>query len=78
MHEVTALLADAALTRPEIDHLLHYAQDGYDRAQAALSNCPLLPELVAAAAGVCADALALWHEALDESVRAMLAEMDTL
>jgi hypothetical protein len=75
---VTALLEGACLTRPEIDQLLHYAQDGYNRAQQRLSSCPLLPAAVQDAAGVCADALRLLNDALDESVRAMLAEMDTM
>jgi hypothetical protein len=64
---VTGLLAD--LTRPELDALLADAEHADRKAHIALSVAPLgSPGAVYAAAGLAADCLGLWMEALDESL----------
>jgi len=61
----------AALDRPELDALLAEAEHDYQISHTALGAIPLAygPERVAAQAGVAQDCLALWQEALDESIR---------
>ena len=59
----------APLTRPELDALLADAEHAYTKSYIAVSNAPLdnqnyMYEL----AGVSADCLRLWMDALDESI----------
>lgn len=59
----------APLTRPELDALLADAEHANCKAQIALSNAPLDNRLfIYSLAGVAADCLAMWQDALDESI----------
>ena len=59
------------LSRPELDCLLADAEHAYVKSQVALSAAPLDHEKVYAAAGVAADCLGMWQDALDESIHRM-------
>jgi hypothetical protein len=64
---VTALLHD--LTRPELDSLLADAEHAYVKAHIALTVAPLDNQLaIEGAAAVAGDCLALWDDALNESI----------
>lgn len=58
----------APLTRAELDALLADAEHAYVKSQVAVSCAPLDENVIYAAAGVAADDLALWMDALDESI----------
>jgi hypothetical protein len=63
-----------ALTRPELDALLAEAEHANQKAQIALTCHPLTdPAGIYGVAGVAADDLALWQDALDESIRRWIA-----
>jgi len=58
----------AGLDRPELDALLADAEHSSVKAQVAMSVTPLVEERVYAAAGVAADCLGLWLDAMEESI----------
>jgi hypothetical protein len=61
----------APLTRPELDALLAAAEHSSVKARVAMSITPLHQERVYQAAGVAADCLRMWMDALEESIRRM-------
>jgi hypothetical protein len=66
----------APLTRPELDTLITEMEHAEMVAHIALVNAPLLPAgLVYDAAGVSADIMCVYLEALDESMRRYAAEV---
>ena len=70
---MSAMLTDpsgllAPLTRVELDCLLADAEHAFTKAHIALASAPLVPELVQDAAAVAQDCLAMWQDALDESI----------
>jgi hypothetical protein len=70
----------AALDRPELDALLAEAEHADRIAHTALCVLPLDlgPDRIAQQAGVAQDCCGLWQEALDESSRRWLAQMEAL
>jgi hypothetical protein len=65
----------APLTRPELDQLISELEHAERVAHIALVNAPLDQHKVYGAAGVAADIMCIYQEALGESLRRMASEL---